>query len=84
MDKAQGSARAFGKVRGRSAKAESVSNEIDELDQKILELKEKYETVQDKIKSGTPPSTLFADSFLSVPKKTDIDVDEVVLAWIPN
>ena len=67
-------------ARGRAARAEA---DLEEAREKLLEVKADCEREIQQLETDYEPANLKLDKIEISPRKSDIAVDEVVLAWLP-
>lgn len=84
MSKVGTSARSAGKILSQQSKVDDAEENVAAVDERIATLEADFKAESDKLHEMTLPDKLNVAEFNVQPKKTDIDVDNVVLAWKPT
>ncbi len=84
MNKVGTSARSAGKVLSQQSKVDDAEENVAAIDEKLVKLDAEYKAEKDKLLEMSKAENLNVTEFNVQPKKTDIDVDSVVLAWNPT
>jgi len=83
MSKVGTSARSAGKILTQQSKVDDAEENVAAVDQRIAALEADFKAESDTLHNMTLPDKLNVVEFSVQPKKADIDVDNVVLAWKP-
>jgi hypothetical protein len=83
MSKVGTSARSAGKILSQQSKVDDTEENVAAVDARIAALEADFKVESDKLNEMTLPDKLSVVEFNVQPKKTDIDVNNVVLAWNP-
>ncbi|HUQ71143.1 MAG TPA: ATP-binding protein, partial [Planctomycetaceae bacterium] len=83
LTRAATSARSAGRALEQRQDVGQANENIETLKQQLIDLNEAFETETAKLQDGTAADGLVFDEVLIKPKKTDITVTKVVLAWTP-
>jgi flagellar motility protein MotE (MotC chaperone) len=84
MGKVGTSARSAGKILSQQSKVDDAEENVAAIDERIAALEADFKTDNDKLNEMSLPDKLNVSEFNVQPKKTDIDIDSVVLAWNPT
>lgn len=84
MSKVGTSARSAGKILSQQSKVDDAEENVAAIDERIATLEADFKADSDKLNEMSLPDKLNVTEFNVQPKKTDIDVDSVVLAWNPT
>jgi hypothetical protein len=83
LNKATTAAKAAGKAMKKRGDADQAGESVGALQQKYADLQAEFQSKIEEIHAALRPETLDLEPLLLRPKKTDITVEKVVLAWMP-
>ena len=84
MSKVGTTARSAGKILTQQSRVDDAEDNVAAIDERIAALEADFKADSDKLNEMSLPDKLNVTEFNVQPKKTDIDVDSVVLAWNPT